>query len=62
MQIPDFRQNPQIQENSSKEIPVLHFYYKNVIGKTCKCKKGLKIVNRETKLPRKEKEKRKRDS
>ena len=35
MQNPYFRQNPQIQENSSTEIPALHFYYKNVIGKTC---------------------------
>lgn len=61
MQKPDFRQNPH-QEISSTEIPALHLYYKDVIGKTCKCKKSLRIVYRETKLPRKEKEKRKRDS
>ena len=37
MQKPDFRQNTQIQENSSTEIPTPHFYYKNVIGKTKNC-------------------------
>ena len=42
MQKPDFRQNPQIQENSSTEIPALHFYYKNVIRKNLLVQEGFK--------------------